>query len=241
GGAFAAWLLTTRVTPPPPPIRDSVRAALPPQARDTQSRAVATNESKPAPAAHIDTPRVAKTPAQKPAATSQTRPVATVVQSPSTTTSAPPPLTTQAVTTTPPRETKVPESAPPPVSESKPKVDAAAEAERAETARVRDAIESYVRAIGAKRMDLLQQIYPSMNKDTRNGYDALFNGASDLSTQMVVAPNVTLHGTTADAEFTSEMKFRHPSEGNVTRRTTFRAKLQRTDQGWIFVSLGAVQ
>jgi hypothetical protein len=37
------------------------------------------------------------------------------------------------------------------------------------------------------------------------------------------------------------MKFRHPSEGNVTRRTTFRVKLQRTDQGWIFVTLGAVQ
>jgi serine/threonine-protein kinase len=247
GGAFAAWRLTRQVAPPPEPpaqTTDSSRVAAPPAPvrRDTQPAPVSTNGTNKTPATRVDTPRVSKAPAQKSAPVSQqVRPVAPVVQSAPPTTSGAP-VTTQAITT-PPRETKVPDAAPPPpvVSESKSKVDAAAEAERAETARVRDAIESYVRAIGAKRMDLLQQIFPSMNKQTRDGYNALFSGTSDLSTQMVVAPSVTVHGATADAEFTSEMKFRHPSEGNVTRRTTFRVKLQRTDQGWIFVTLGAVQ
>jgi hypothetical protein len=142
----------------------------------------------------------------------------------------------------PQRDTKPLEVATPPrapaVSDNKPSVDAAAEAE---VARAREAVESYVRAIGAKRLETLRQIFPGMNQQTRDGYEAFFRNVSDLSTQLVGTPTITLHGSSADAEFVSEMKYRDPSRGNVNQNTTFRARLQRTDQGWIILSLGAVQ
>jgi hypothetical protein len=107
--------------------------------------------------------------------------------------------------------------------------------------RVRETVESYVRAIGGKRMDVLRQIFPGMNEGVRRGFEALFANASDLSTQLVGTPTVTVQGTTADAEFVYEVKGQDPSRGAFSQRPSLRAKLQRTDQGWIFQSVGAAR
>jgi hypothetical protein len=209
--------------------------------RDTQPASVAV-ASEPATSRRTDTARTAKAPAKPPAVSTVTRRAQTITQPvtqvPAAATGTP---STPAISTgLPPRDTKSVEVAPAPAPPAgdKARADAAAEAE---VTRAREALESYVRAIGAKRIETLQQLFPSMNQQTRDGYDAFFKNVSDLSTQLIGTPTVTLHGTGADAEFVSEMKYRDPSRGNMSRRTTYRAKLQRTDQGWIILSLGAVQ
>jgi serine/threonine-protein kinase len=240
GGAMAAWRLTRSTATPvqPAPSRDSVKASVA-TTRDTQPAPVAV-ASEPATSRRTDT---AKAPAKPPAVATVTRRAQTITQPvtqvPAATTGTP---SAPAISTgLPQRDTKPVEVAPaptPPIGDNKARADAAAEAE---VARAREALESYVRAIGAKRIETLQQLFPSMNEQTRDGYDAFFKNVSDLSTQLVGTPTVTLHGTTADAEFVSEMKYRDPSRGNMSRRTIYRAKLQRTDQGWIILTLGAVQ
>jgi hypothetical protein len=139
------------------------------------------------------------------------------------------PNTPSVSTTAPPRDAKpleVAPAAPPPVVTDAAKARAdAAEAQRAEITRARESIESYVRAIGAKQLETLQQLFPSMNRQT----------------QLIGTPDVSVHGNVADAQFVSEMKYRDPSRGNVSQRTSYRAKLQRTDQRWIILSLGAEQ
>ena len=118
---------------------------------------------------------------------------------------------------------------------------ARSDAAEADATRVRETVESYVRAIGAKRLETLQQLFPSMSPQTRSGYEALFNSVSDLSTQLAGSPTITPHGTTADAEFGYDMRYRDPSRGNVNQHFTIGAKLQRTEQGWIILSLGAAK
>jgi hypothetical protein len=197
------------------------------------------------PGRRTDTARAPKSTAKPPAAiVTHSDPTASqaVTQAPATTVA---PVTPSITTTTPPRDTKPLEVAPlpaaaAPVNDAKARADAA-EAQRAEVARARESIDSYVRAIGAKQLETLQQLFPSMNRQTRDGYDAFFNSVSDLSTQLIGTPDVSLHGATADAQFVAEMKYRDPSRGNVSQRTSYRAKLQRTDRGWIIVSLGAAQ
>lgn len=104
---------------------------------------------------------------------------------------------------------------------------------------MRETVESYVRAIGDKRMDLLRELFPGMNEEYRRGYEAMFSGASDLSTRISGTPAITVRGTTADAQFAYELEGRDPSRGNFSRHLSLRARLQRTDQRWIFVSLDA--
>ena len=251
-GAFAAWRLTRQGAPPvqrAPVSRDSFPIAPPSSApaRDTQSLPAAVTTLAKGPVPPTDTTHSTKAHSKPPAAPGATRPQAAAgqvaSQAPSTTVT---PSTQSLSTTTTPRDTKPLEVAPaaappPPVVSDAAKARADAEAQRAEIGRARESIESYVRAIGAKQLETLQQLFPSMNRQTRDGYDAFFKSVSDLSTQLVGSPDINVHGTTADAQFVSEMRFRDPSRGNVSQRTSYRAKLQRTDQGWIIQSLGAVQ
>jgi hypothetical protein len=207
--------------------------------------AAIVEQAKP-PARQSDTARATKPAPKTPAGATVTRPEPAasqaVTQAPATTVA---PTTPAISTTTPLRDTKpleVAPAAPPPVVTDAAKARAdAAETQRAEITRARESIESFVRAIGAKQLETLQQIFPSMNRQTRDGYDAFFRSVSDLSTQLIGTPDVSVHGTMAEAQFVSEMKYRDPSRGNVSQRTSYRAKLQRTDQGWIILSLGAVQ
>ena len=252
-GAFAAWRLTTStaaLVPPRSPVsRDSVAIAAAPPApgRDSLSQPVAATGQATVPSHQTDTARATKPISKPPATAAVTRPGPTPSQ---VATQAPPTTVapnTPPVSTTTSRDTKplevAPTAAPPPplvTDAAKARADAA-EAQRAEIARARESIEAYVRAIGAKQLETLQQLFPSMNRQTRDGYDAFFKSVSDLSTQLIGAPDINVHGSTADAQFMSEMKYRDPSRGNVSQRTSYRAKLQRTDQGWIIQSLGAVQ
>jgi hypothetical protein len=139
-----------------------------------------------------------------------------------------------------PQEVKpaAPAASPPVTLESKPRVDPA-ETERVEAVHARESVEFYVNAIGAKRMDLLQEIFPSMNESSRNGYEALFKNASDLSARLVGTPVITVHGTAADAEFVYDLKGNNPARGNFDQRLRFHAKMQRTEQRWIILSVGA--
>jgi serine/threonine-protein kinase len=251
GGAFAVWRLTRSTAAPVqtsvPASRDSVRTA-PASApsRDSQSVPAAIVEQAKPPARQSDTARATKPAPKTPAGATVTRPEPAasqaVTQAPATTVA---PTTPAISTTTPLRDTKpleVAPAAPPPVVTDAAKARGdAAETQRAEITRARESIESFVRAIGAKQLETLQQIFPSMNRQTRDGYDAFFRSVSDLSTQLIGTPDVSVHGTMAEAQFVSEMKYRDPSRGNVSQRTSYRAKLQRTDQGWIILSLGAVQ
>jgi hypothetical protein len=232
------------VKPVPRTASGSTAKALTPPPQATPAAPVAVVDQSTATSRRTDTARTNK-PATKPpvvAAGAHQAPTASqpVVQNPAPNAAAP--ATPSISTGLPQRDTKPLEVATPPrapaVSDNKPSVDAAAEAE---VARAREAVESYVRAIGAKRLETLRQIFPGMNQQTRDGYEAFFRNVSDLSTQLVGTPTITLHGSSADAEFVSEMKYRDPSRGNVNQNTTFRARLQRTDQGWIILSLGAVQ
>jgi hypothetical protein len=88
-------------------------------------------------------------------------------------------------------------------------------------------------------MDVLRQIFPAMNEEYRRGYDALFAAASDLSTQLTGTPTISVHGTTADAQFAYDLEGHDPTRGAFSRHFSLRAKLQRSDQGWIFLSLDA--
>ena len=244
GGAFAAWRLT-RVTQAPVAAAgrtgDTAKTSSASK-RDSQPPSVATVDANTAGVRRPDSARAAKPGTKSSSITPVTRPAQTASQSiqQAPIASAAPPSAPSISSSLPQRDTKPVEvaPAPTPVVTDKARADAAAEAE---VARARETLESYVRAIGAKHTETLQQLFPSMNSQTRDGYDAFFKNVSDLSTQLIGTPTVTLHGATADAEFTSEMKYRDPSRGNVSQRTTFRAKLQRTDQGWIILGLGAVQ
>jgi serine/threonine-protein kinase len=250
GGAFAAWRLTkstavpvqasvrvsrdsARTAPAPAPSHDSqsAPAAIADQAKLTARPSDSARATKPAPKAPATAMVTRREPAASPAITQDPPTVA--------------PNTPSVSTTAPPRDAKpleVAPAAPPPVVTDAAKARAdAAEAQRAEITRARESIESYVRAIGAKQLETLQQLFPSMNRQTRDGYDAFFKGVSDLSTQLIGTPDVSVHGNVADAQFVSEMKYRDPSRGNVSQRTSYRAKLQRTDQRWIILSLGAEQ
>jgi hypothetical protein len=205
---------------------------------DTQPP-VPTSEPAVGPTRRIDTARATTTVTRQPATGVPARPSPFVVQAP-----VPAAAGSTAVTppvNTPPRDTKVAEPVPPPpvVAESRARVDPAVETERVEAGRVRESVESYVNAIGAKRLDLLRQIYPGMNESSRNGYEALFKNASDLSARLVGTPVITVHGTAADAEFVYDLKGHDPARGNFDQRLGVRAKLQRTDERWIFLSLGA--
>ena len=246
-GSFAVWRLTRgsaasdtgakTALQPSPTAPASTAPAAAPSPVDSQvlhTPAVATNDRASAPTHPLEPPRSSKA-ANPQAQPSTSRQPARVVQSaapqlPNSVQTAPPVVTAQ-------RDRAVEAPPPPVVLESKPRVDAAAEAERAEVPRVRDAVESYVRAIGAKQMDLLRQIFPGMSSEYRNGYDALFRSVSDLSAQLTSAPVITVHGTTADAQFAYDLTGSDPSRGHFTQHASMRVKLQRTDQRWIFVAL----
>ena len=251
GGAFAAWRLTSGRAPSPEPSAPSTpTAVVPPSAApqrvvtppvDSQTRnapSVAANGRTTAPTHTAEPPRSTKAVTDRGRAPGQ-QPSSAVVQAatpspvPSTVTA--PPVSTTA------RDTKPVETAPPAQVESKPRVDVAAEAERAEAGRVRDAVESYVRAIGAKQMDVLLQIFPGMSGAYRSGYGAMFRDVSDLSTQLATPPTITVHGATADAQFAYDLSGNDPNRGHFTQHATMRVKLQRTEQRWVFVSLEAVR
>jgi eukaryotic-like serine/threonine-protein kinase len=254
GGAFAAWRLTT--TPAAtqlasPGLRSTAAAAAPqavtspatPATSDSQTLNTQVASTKPqrtaVPARGADTKSTTKAaPQQQRTASSASGQSPSVVQS-----SAPAPIP-GAVAVTPPlaaqRDTKPQEPAlPPAVVETKPRPDAAADAERIEAPRARESIESYVRAIGEKRMDVLRQIFPGMGAGYRDGYDALFKTTSDLTTRLTGTPTVAIHGNTADAQFAYDLDAHDPSRGAFSRHFSLHAKLQRTDQRWIFVSLDA--
>jgi serine/threonine protein kinase len=248
-GGLAAWSLTRKQPAVPAPVSRTLPADSPRMTStvktDSQPSAITTNQNAITASARDSVPTAAKTTVkQQQTAGAQPSPsparsVPAVSSNPITGTniSAPPIATT-------PRDTKTaaePVAAPTPLIPEKPRVDAAAEAERAEAARVRASLEAYVRAIGEKRIDALRQIFPGMNEESRNGFEALFRNVSDLSIQLVGAPTISVHGATADAEFAYDMSGRDPSRGNFSRRTTLHAKLQRTDQGWILISVGAGQ
>jgi hypothetical protein len=78
-----------------------------------------------------------------------------------------------------------------------------------------------------------------MNEEYRRGYEALFSAASDLSTQLSGTPAISVHGATADAQFAYDLEGHDPTRGSFNRHFSLRAKLQRTDQRWIFLSLDA--
>jgi hypothetical protein len=122
----------------------------------------------------------------------------------------------------------------------KAKAEAAA-AEAAEVAKVRSVVEQYVRAINAKRLDDLRSLFPSMEPRFREGFETMFSRVNDLTAQLIGEPTITLHGSTADAQFTYELKGRDPSRGNFTNRPTVRALLQRAGQSWVFERIGAGQ
>ena len=88
-------------------------------------------------------------------------------------------------------------------------------------------------------MDLLRELFPGMSDESRRGYEALFAAASDLSTRLTGSPTVAVHGTMADAQFAYDLDGHDPARGNFSRHFSLRAKLQRTDQRWIFLSLDA--
>ena len=235
GGLFVSWRLTrqTSAAASAPPRSATAPAPQP----DTRGAPVAVNEH----AATAATRRLETSPAprpvtRQPTATTPARPVPDVTKP----VLSSPQTGSQASTTpvTPPPESKAVERAPPPaVSEAKPRVDSAAEAERAETPRIRQALESYVRAIGAKQMDVLLELFPGMNDRARGGYKAMFESASDLSAQPTGAPTIAVHGSTADAEFAYDIKGYMSSRGNFTQHLSSRAKLQRTGPRWIIVDL----
>ena len=62
---------------------------------------------------------------------------------------------------------------------------------------------------------------------------------SDLSARLVGTPVITVHGTAADAEFVYDLKGNNPARGNFDQRLRFHAKMQRTEQHWIILSVGA--
>jgi hypothetical protein len=109
-----------------------------------------------------------------------------------------------------------------------------------ERGKIREAVDAYVRGIGAKRLDDLLKIFPGMTQQVRDGYERLFRDASDLSAQIIGTPNVSIHGTTADAQFVYEMKYRTADRGTQVQQLQWAAKLQRADQGWVITSI-AVQ
>jgi hypothetical protein len=114
---------------------------------------------------------------------------------------------------------------------------AAAAADRAEAARIRESVDTFVRGIATRQIDLLRRAWPSMPADNRRGYEAMFKDASDLSAQLIGTPEVVVRGNAGDASFTVEMKGQSSARGAFSVRTQYRAKLQRTDQGWIFATL----
>ena len=248
GGAYAAWRLTRQAGAP-------IAASVPAAAARTDSSRVATLAPKQdtassstvqPPQAPVKTPppaprtvpgRTAVTQSDTRASTGQAPPIVQQLPAPVVTGNVGAPN----VTAPSQQQTKPVEQAPPPITEARPRVDSAAEAERAEAGRVRELVESYVRAIGDKRLDVLRQIYPGMGKDYRDGYDALFSGTSDLSVQLGGAPTITVHGNTADAQFAYDIRGNDPSRGTFTQHLSQRARLQRIDQRWVFVSLGSAQ
>jgi serine/threonine-protein kinase len=250
GGAFGIWRLTNETTV----RRDTGSAASPPTAAapatvpeapkshaDSQTQGPpsvgASDGAAPAPRA-TQPQRGAKTQPQEASATTA-RSSTAVVQSATPAPSSSNPVLPPPVSTTP-RDTKPMEQAPPPnVVDVKPRVDPTVEAERVEAGHVRESVESYVRAIGTKRMDVLRQIFPAMNEEYRRGYEALFSAASDLSTQLSGTPAISVHGATADAQFAYDLEGHDPTRGSFNRHFSLRAKLQRTDQRWIFLSLDA--
>ena len=254
GGGYAAWRLTK--APAPAPAADGkpsaataapVRTPQPPTAApatpDSQVRntgAVASGADHPAGSANASTETH---PAAKPVG-QPTPPVSTPArQSPAVVQSAtispkPPQVTVAPTVTTTPRDTKQLEPTAPPAA-APPRIDPSADVERTEAAHVRETVESYVRAIGDKRMDLLRELFPGMSEEYRRGYEAMFASASDLSTRVSGTPTITVHGTTADAQFAYELEGRDPSRGNFNRHFSLRARLQRTDQRWILTSLEA--
>jgi hypothetical protein len=242
GGLFAAWRLTRQTIAPPVSSARARTAIAPAPPPDTRAAPVAFNEHAATAARPIETSPATRPVTRQPAATTPARPAPTAptVTKPASSSAATGSLAASTTPVTTPPETKALEPAPPPaVTESKPRVDSAAEAERAESARVRQTVESYVRAIGAKQMDVLRQVFPGMSEAFRNGYGALFQNASDLSTQLAGAPAITMHGNMADALFAYDLKGHDPSRGNFNQHLSVRARLQRTDRGWIFSSVGA--
>ena len=242
GGGFTAWRLTRKPLPLAPASTARPVAATPtgaahqtPAAPQVDSQAT-NSEVAAAPQRTTPPPRGAgATPASK---TRQDQ--SSVAKQPAVVQSAAPSASPTPIPAAPPVTTTAAGTAnasPPSPVDTKPRVDVAAEAERAEAGRVRDAVEAYVRAIGAKQMDMLREIFPGMSAEYRNGYDAMFRTVSDLSTQLTTPPTIAVHGATADAQFAYDLTGSDPNRGHFTQHAVMRVKLQRTDQRWIFVAL----
>jgi len=124
-----------------------------------------------------------------------------------------------------------------PVATVDPAIAAAAATERAESARIRESVDTYVRGIGSRQIELLRQVFPSMPGENQKGWEMMFKMANDLSAQLIGTPLIVVHGAVGDANFVIEMKGRSADQGPFTRRSSVHARLQRTDRGWIFSSL----
>ena len=95
-------------------------------------------------------------------------------------------------------------------------------------------LDRITQAIAQKSFDALMAV-----PITPPAYEALFKNASDLSARLVGTPVITVHGTAADAEFVYDLKGNTPARGNFDQRLRFHAKMQRTEQHWIILSVGA--
>jgi serine/threonine-protein kinase len=214
----------------PPPVEQ--RASQTPAGNQTGTK-TAARPQPPAPSG-ANTTKGASSPG---ANTTAANPPATPPTNPSTTqttvqpTTVPPPSTSSAAASEPKPQINVP------AATVDPSVAAAAAAERVESGRIRESVDTFVRGIATRQIGLLRQVWPSMPDPNQKGYEAMFKDASDLSAQLIGAPAIVVRGTNGDATFTIEMTGRSSARGTFTQRTSFHARLQKTDQRWIFSTL----
>lgn len=106
---------------------------------------------------------------------------------------------------------------------------------------VRVVIQQYVQAINDKQLGRIERLYPTLAQNARDGLQTLFNQASDFAATLSNIGNVSVHGATADASFSYEMRGHSPSMGNFRRPFSVNAILQRTDDGWKFQSISGAR
>jgi hypothetical protein len=89
-----------------------------------------------------------------------------------------------------------------------------------------------VRALGARNLSEMRQLYPAMPDKVQDGFKSLFKIATDFSASPQGEPSVAIRGADAEAQFGYALDYHSPSEGGRHVDFRWRATLHRDAGGW---------